>query len=280
MPSAITVSRRGVTYPAMVAAGISAAASLSRTSPTRSSMARRCIRAGISSERSSSSSSPISGARQPGFAARFGQGPDPADIGGALGDADHAARVEQVEQVARLEGLVVGRERQGRLVAGTEQRGAFGLGVGEMPEQLFRVGALEVEGRELALGTQEDIAIAHPGAVVVERVDALDTLDIHGQALKPVGQLGRDRVALDAADLLEIGELADLHAVEPDLPAEAPGAQGRAFPIVLDKGDVVARRVDADRLEAVEIERLAVGRSRLQDYLELLIVLEPVRVLA
>ena len=40
------------------AAGISAAASLSRTSPVRSSIARRCIRAGISSDRSSSSSSP------------------------------------------------------------------------------------------------------------------------------------------------------------------------------------------------------------------------------
>ena len=40
---------------------------------------------------------------------------DPADIGGALGDADRAARVEQVEQVARLEALVVGGQRQ-RLV--------------------------------------------------------------------------------------------------------------------------------------------------------------------
>ena len=117
-------------------------------------------------------------------------------------------------------------------------------------------------------------------AVEVEVVDALDPLDIHRQPFEPVGQLGRDRVAFDAADLLEIGELADLHAVEPDLPAEPPGAQGRALPIVLDKADVVARRVDAERREAAEIEILAVGRRRLQDHLELVIMLQPVRVFA
>ena len=117
-------------------------------------------------------------------------------------------------------------------------------------------------------------------AVEVEIVDALDPLHIHRQPFETVGQLGRDRVAFDAADLLEIGELADFHAVEPDLPAEPPGAQGRAFPIVLDKADVVARRVDAERREAAEIQILAVGRRRLQDDLELVIMLQPVRVLA
>ena len=48
---------------------------------------------------------------------------------------DHAARVEQVEAVARLDALVIGRQRQ-RLAS--EQRLAFLLGVVEMPEQHAR----------------------------------------------------------------------------------------------------------------------------------------------
>ena len=51
-------------------------------------------------------------AREPGFGAGLGQRAHAADVGGALGDADHAARVQQVEQVAGLEALVVGRQRQ------------------------------------------------------------------------------------------------------------------------------------------------------------------------
>ena len=69
--------------------------------------------------------------------------------------------------------------------------------------------------------------------------DELDILDIHGQALEPVGDLGADRIAFDAAHLLEIGELGDLHPVAPHFPAQAPGAERRAFPVVLDKADVV-----------------------------------------
>ena len=70
---------------------------------------------------------------------------------------------------------------------------------------------------------------------------------IHREAFQPVGQLARHGVAVVAADLLEIGELADLHAVAPDLPAQTPGTQRRAFPIILDKADVVQGGVDADR---------------------------------
>ena len=67
-------------------------------------------------------------------------------------------------------------------------------------------------------------------------------------------------LAIVAADLLEIGELADLHAVAPDLPAEPPGAERRAFPVVLDEADVVQVHVDADGFERAEVERPA-GRA-------------------
>ena len=117
-------------------------------------------------------------------------------------------------------------------------------------------------------------------AVEVEVVDALDALHIHRQALEPVGELAGDRRAFEARDLLEVGELRHFHAVAPAFPAEAPGAERRALPVVLDEADVVQLRIDADGVERLEIELLDVRRRRLQDHLELVIVLQPVRVLA
>ena len=62
------------------------------------------------------------------------------DVRRAVGDADHAARVEQVEGVAALEHVVVGRDRQPRLET------ALGLAVvlAEVPEEHLGVGDLEV----------------------------------------------------------------------------------------------------------------------------------------
>ena len=80
--------------------------------------------------------------------------------------------------------------------------------------------------------------------------DVLDVLQVHGDALEAVGELGRHRLAVEAARLLEVGELGDLHPVAPDLPAEAPGAERRALPVVLDEADVVLARVDADGARA------------------------------
>src|SRR3546814_10229649 len=95
-----------------------------------------------------------------------------------------------------------------------------------------------------------------------------------------VDQLARDRLAVEAAHLLEISELGDFHPVAPDLPAQPPCAQCRRFPVVLDEADVVEQRVDADRGEAAQILLLQVGGRGLQDDLILVIMLEPVRVLA
>src|SRR5262249_44466820 len=90
----------------------------------------------------------------------------------------------------------------------------------------------------------------------------------------------RYRRAFEAGDLLKISKLGDLHAVAPAFPAQAPGAEGRAFPIVLDEADVVEIRVDPDRVERLEIEVLEIGRVRFEDYLELIIILKPVWILA
>src|SRR6185503_3139316 len=117
-------------------------------------------------------------------------------------------------------------------------------------------------------------------AVEVEVIDALDALHIHGEALEPVSEFARNRRTFDASHLLEICELRYLHTVAPAFPAETPGAERRAFPIVLDKADVVNGRIDAYGFQRVKIEVLDVSRRRLQDDLELVVVLEPVGILA
>ena len=58
---------------------------------------------------------------------------------------------------------------------------------------------------------------------------------------------GEVRVAVEAANLLEIGKLANLHTIAPDFPAQSPGAQGRAFPIVLNKPDIVLQWINPKR---------------------------------
>ncbi len=111
----------------------------------------------------------------------------------------------------------------------------------------------EIVPRIFLLGLQEHVAIGDlvgaVAAVEVEIVDAVDALHIHRQALEAVGELARHRRAFEARDLLEVGELADFHAVAPAFPAEAPRAQRRALPVVLDKADVVQRRIDADGVQ-------------------------------
>ena len=82
------------------------------------------------------------------------------------------------------------------------------------------------------------------------------------------------------AGLLEVGELGDLQPVQPDLPAQAPGAERRVGPVVLDEADVVRVDVDAQRLEARQVLLLRVARVGLEDDLELGVGLQPVRVLA
>ncbi len=102
----------------------------------------------------------------------------------------------------------------------------------------------------------------------------------HRQPLEPVGDLGGDRREVDASRLLEVGELRDLHPVEEDLPADAPGAERRRLPVVLLEADVVTLEIDADRAEAVEVDLLHVERRRLEDDLELIVLAEAERVLA
>ncbi len=105
----MTARRRGVTYPRRLSAGISAAASLSRSKPDqifdRAALHPRRNLLGQQFEqqlghRAVDRSSGAGRAKLSQHA--LGERPYPQDVGGALGYADRTARVEQVEEMARL----------------------------------------------------------------------------------------------------------------------------------------------------------------------------------
>ena len=85
---------------------------------------------------------------------------------------------------------------------------------------------------------------------------------------------------VDTAHLLEVRELRHLHAIEPDLPAQAPGAQRGVLPVVFDKADVVFLEVKTQGLKRPEVQLQDVGWRRFEHHLILVIVLEAVGVLA
>ena len=47
------------------------------------------------------------------------------------------------------------------------------------------------------------------------------------------------------AGLLKIGELGNLHAVQPYFPAQPRGTQGRRLPVVFHKPDIMFQRIKA-----------------------------------
>ena len=83
-----------------------------------------------------------------------------------------------------------------------------------------------------------------------------------------------------ASDLLEIGELADFHTIAPDFPPKTPRAEGRAFPVIFDKTDIVKVHVDTNGLKRAQIQLLQVRWAGFDQHLILVIMLQAVRVLS
>ena len=161
---------------------------------------------------------------------------------------------------------------------------AFGFGVFEMAEQDLRVGHVKVPARVFLFRLLEDVAVfqrdRRVGRVEGHVHDVVDAKDVHRQTFEAVGQLSRDGLAVVPANLLEVGELADFHAIAPDFPAQPPSAQCRAFPVIFDKANVVEIHVDPNRFQAAKIEILKIGRRRFDQNLKLVVMLQPVRVFA
>ena len=170
-----------------------------------------------------------------------------------------------------LDAAIIRRQDQSLLA----QPLAFRLIGREDGHQRLHIGDLEVVLRELDFILVVDVAIGHP--VRPEQVeDVVHALQVHGDPLGPVGELGRDRIQFNPPHFLEIRELGDLHPVEPHLPPEPPGAERRRLPVVLHESDVVLLGIDAERAKALEIEVLDIVRRGFQDDLVLVVMLEAV----
>ena len=217
---------------------------------------------------------------QIGLTARLSERADAQDVRRALCGGNSAAGIQDIEAVAALHDAVIGGQRE----LGLEACMAFGLEIIELLAHHINVGDLEVVGGELTLVLEEDLTVGHGRAIGQiapdQVVDARDALSVHCDALETIGDLDGNRIALDAADLLEVGELGDLHAVQPNLPTEAPGAERRALPVVLDEADVVLSRIEADGGQRIQVQLLGVLGARLNEHLELVIVLHAIGILA
>jgi hypothetical protein len=185
--------------------------------------------------------------------------PHPADVALPFGYADRAPGIEDVEVVAALDDRVVRGKRKPFEGLAVELEGAaLPLLVAEaqqdrdlllvlLEEALLKVDVclLEVIGAPLPLGALVEVTVADAWGPL-QLVHIVDVLQVHRDPLEPVGQLAAYRFAVDAATLLEVGELADLEPIEPHLPTEAPCAERRRLPVVLDETDVVVARVGAE----------------------------------
>ena len=167
---------------------------------------------------------------------------------------------------------------RGHRQAGLEAAAALGLVMIERPHEPIDVGDFEVVGAPLALTAGVHIGIRDAGRPL-QLPTGVNALQVHRETLEAVGDLDRNGVAVDAAGLLEVRELRHLHAVEPDLPARAPRTQRRRLPVVLDEANVVRRGVDPDRRQRAQVRLLNVGRRGLDQHLELVVVLQTVRIL-
>ena len=177
--------------------------------------------------------------------------------------------------MGRLEHLLIGGQRQ----LGVNQLIGRAFVGRKGTEQELGIRMLEVVGGLLHLVLVEHIAIGQ--AIRVDQVVyRFLALQIHGQTFQSVGDLAGGGLAVDAGDLLEIRELGHFHAVEPDFPAQTPGAQGGVLPVVLDKADVVLLQIEAQGFERAQIQLQDVVGRRLQNNLELVVVLQAVGVLA
>src|ERR1700723_3832485 len=150
-----------------------------------------------------------------------------------------------------------------------------------MLPRFFDICHFEVVRGELLLVRQTPFAILHfPARFRVARpynvVDRIHVLQERAQALQSVGEFGGDGIEVDAAALLEVGELGDLQAIEHHLPSDAPRAESWRLPVVFFELYVVLAEVDADCAQRFEVEFLDVFWRRLQDYLQLEVLEEAI----
>src|SRR5258708_26809469 len=123
------------------------------------------------------------------------------------------------------------------------------------------IGVLEVISGELLFLKEPNLPVGAIGGPK-NMVDAVDSLEIGANSIEAVGQLDRHRIEINAAALLEVGELRDFQAVQKHLPTDAPGTQRGRLPIVFLEAHIVIGKAQADGRQALQIQILHVGGSR------------------
>ncbi|ABU79351.1 hypothetical protein ESA_04170 [Cronobacter sakazakii ATCC BAA-894] len=209
-----------------------------------------------------------------GFGHGFGQRADTQNVALALGHRDSLARVQQVEAVGGFQNTFISRQRQ--RVFQRQQLLSFFFVLLKAGEQEIHVGVFEVIGGLLHFVLMEHIAVSGfaKRAIAPDQViNAVHALNVHGETLKAVSDFTGHRFALQAADLLEVSELRHFHAVQPHFPAEAPGAERRVFPVVFDEANIMNGRVHTQLFKRPQVQLLNIVRRRLDDHLELVVVL-------
>ncbi len=152
------------------------------------------------------------------------------------------------------------------------------IGVVYAAQRLY-ISHFKVIAAMLYFRLEQDVVVGYAGAPI-ELPYRIHPLQCKGNTIQSVGNLYGDRVQVDAAGLLKVGELGDLLPIQPHFPAETPCAQGRAFPVILHVAQVVHAGVDADVFQALFVQLLRIAGVRLQDHLQLVKELHPVRVFA
>src|ERR1035438_6614947 len=91
---------------------------------------------------------------------------------------------------------------------------------------------LKIESEKLLFTLEENVAVGNPFSAINQVPHAVDPLKDGGDALKPEGDLTRNRLQFQPARGLKKGELGYLDSIHPDLPAQSRGPQGRRLPII------------------------------------------------
>src|SRR5476651_1285474 len=210
---------------------------------------------------------------------RFSQGTDAQNVALAFSHGDGFTRVQQVEAMGGFQNAFVSRQRQ-RLFK-SQQGLRFFFVLFKTGKQEIDVGVFEVIGGLLHFILMEHVAVGgftQWAIAPYQVIYAVYALDVHRQTLKTVGDFAGNGFTFQTAHLLEVGELRHFHAVEPHFPAETPGAKRRIFPVILYKTDIIDGRIQTHFFQRTEIEFLDIIRRRLDDDLELVVMLQPVGV--
>ena len=124
--------------------------------------------------------------------------------------------------------LIIGWQCEWRLQP--QQAATFNFGIAEMPKKHIRIGMFKIPAGKFNLGAFENIAVSFAAfgswhTIPIKVIDIFNALNIHRQPFQPVGKFKRHRITFNPANLLEIGELRNFHAITPDFPAKTPCAK-------------------------------------------------------